>query len=340
MFFRLGVIGLLLVLGDCLVSGDEYFRIVPPALNSVRFVDDRHGWLAGNKGLFYTDDGGETWQRQPIKLGAALHSSVRLAIEEEGRIVFADQNSAIVRTATGLATGDAISQVWNHIPIARRILQGQRSMAFADRLHGWSVGPFGAAYRTSDSGKTWTRIATRTVKHLHSVFVVAYKDVWVSGGEGILMHTMDGGETWKWTQIDTSADLFFVKFFGAQEGWVCGTAGLVLHTSDGGEHWDRMRLPFSSGTGLNSASFLTKHEGWLAGVSWYDDNVSKKEKNIIAILYTKDEGLHWETQGSKFEDTLVDICALPSGKVWTIGINGTILRTLDYGKHWYPIMIE
>jgi len=82
-------------------------------LNAVSFVDSRHGWAAGNRGVLYrTSDGGDTWrlvhlqpsgQLQSVCFsdrshGWAVMSHVALLATTDGGSTW-----AVVKTAKGVA---------------------------------------------------------------------------------------------------------------------------------------------------------------------------------------------------------------------------------------------
>lgn len=340
MLLKLTIIVFLIVACCPTALSDDLYKIIYPAFNSVRFADDTHGWIAGHQGVFYTSDGGKTWHRQTVSISSHSPSATRLAIEDTGCIVWVDQQSVIIRSETGLVAGDAITQQWQHVNIPKRILTDLGAISFVDKSAGWGVGPFGAIYRTEDGGKTWKKILCPTQKHLKDIFAFSSSEAWISGGEGVLLHTTDGGQNWTLNKLEVEADLYSIRFFDRERGWILGTAGRVFRTGDGGQHWQRVPMPFSSGTGLNAVSFVNADSGWLVGMSWYSNNESEKEDNRGAILYTKDGGLNWEVQTSNTKDSLVDVWVLTKDKAWAIGLNGTILRTIDSGKNWIPVKID
>jgi photosystem II stability/assembly factor-like uncharacterized protein len=72
----------------------------------------------------------------------------------------------------------------------------QRSVAFGDGI-----------YKSTDAGKTWTRMGLDNSEHIqnivvdprnsNTVYVTAIGPLWRSGGDRGLFKTMDGGKTWK-----------------------------------------------------------------------------------------------------------------------------------------------
>src|SRR5262245_14958180 len=60
----------------------------------------------------------------------------------------------------------------------------------------WAVGNFGAIYHTTDAGKTWAPVDSRTRAPLFSIDMVGTEG-WAVGKGALILHTTDGGATWK-----------------------------------------------------------------------------------------------------------------------------------------------
>jgi photosystem II stability/assembly factor-like uncharacterized protein len=94
-------------------------------LNGVSFVDPRHGWIVGCRGVLYrTTDGGKTWVLIPLS-----------PCWELGAISFGDTRHGwvVVHPQSTLGT-----------------------VSSGDTKHGWSLLHQLALLTTSDGGSTWT----------------------------------------------------------------------------------------------------------------------------------------------------------------------------------------
>ncbi len=70
------------------------------------------------------------------------------------------------------------------------------SVSMVDDQHAVAVGYYGAAYSTSDGGKTWTQGTTGTLNSLYSVSMGDVDHGWAVGQRGLILRTEDGGLTW------------------------------------------------------------------------------------------------------------------------------------------------
>jgi photosystem II stability/assembly factor-like uncharacterized protein len=320
------------------VPADTIVRVRKPMLRSVRFVDQYHGWIAGYRGVFYTSNGGSTWEKQPVVTGSSSSFGVTSAVRGTGDIVWHDQTSVAVRSDKGLLHHRRGSRIWLRTNIRKAVLEYLHAIAFADAKNGWGVGAVGHLYRTTDGGRTWQRNTSPDLTLWHALSVVSASEVWVVGEGGKILHTSDSGRSWREHVINHGrGDLHFVRFNNRQNGWICGTSGLIFHTTDGGENWEKQAPTRSSSDRLVAMSFSDDEKnGWAVGYRW---NKTLTDEEAV-ILHTQDGGAHWAEQVSPVQDCLIDIQALPAGRAWVVGESGTVLRTSDQGEHWQTIKID
>jgi len=322
-------------------SADDRVDYKKPICRSVRFADETNGWIAGYKGVFHTSDGGETWTRQATSVGSLEGPEPTSADIDNGAILWANHNMALIRRDGGLTVGGAALGNWRFIPIPTDKLIYVKSMAFANEQTGWAVGVFGAVFRTRDGGVTWEARSRPSTSLLNGLFVSSSAEMWAVGEKGLVIHTRDGGQTWEQEEIGAD-DLWHVRFKNSKEGWSCGIGGRVFHTTDG-RRWERQNTPVSGGGSfLASVSFADANEGWAVGSKLVEG--PHPDVNEPLILHTADGGLRWELQAVDnkpfaIRDRLLDVQALPSGRAWAIGEDGTVLRTVDHGKHWLQVKL-
>lgn len=310
-----------------------------PLFRSVKFVDDSHGWISGYRGVFFTSNGGNTWHRQPVPIGLKSRFTTTAAVEATGWIAWADVNCAIIRTDNGLAFGDARSKQWRNVNIPIEALTYMKAVAFIDKQHGWSVGQLGKISRTSDAGATWMDVKNNAwYDLLYGLFPLSATEIWAIGNEGTVLHTTDGGESWNRQALNdgkvNDSSLVSIQFINPQEGWICGSDGLIFHTIDRGEHWEMQNAPRLKRAFLTAVSFANENEGWITGFRY------KNEETNGLIFHTRDGGRHWEERSIYTKDRLLSIQALSNGRAWAVGLNGTVLRTIDHGKNWVSIRLR
>ena len=321
-------------------GGNDTVTLRPPLLRSVRFVDDAHGWIAGYNGVFCTSDGGRSWRRLRVSLGS-ISKFFMTAATDVGRVVWADKEGATFRNDTGLTDVTIRPPKWKAVPIPTDLFVYMSDVAFVDRKHGFASGTLGhEVFRTTDGGLSWETFDTPADDILQGLFVASSSEVWVVGVEGIVLHTTDSGQTWGHIILTNSngepaTGLRSIFFIDSMKGWICGPSGSIFHTIDGGKNWLRQTTPFTENLPLsfNAVSFATDSEGWVVG-EYCADYVEQRYQAIV--LHTTDGGRHWDWQWINLNQSLLDVQALPHGSVWAVGEKGTVIRTVDHGKHWVP----
>lgn len=193
-------------------------------LYSVRFSSKKKGWVVGSVSkrervidsiLLYTDDAGETWQRQraPSRL-ELIH--IDFANDKRGWI--AGANGTIIATIDG-------GQTWTR----------QESGTSATIFHidfrsdkkGLAVGEQGTILRTSDGGTNWTPIVVRARSTLLNVQFVTDDNGWAIGRSGTILRTDDAGLTWIGQESGTKQNLYGL-YFVKKVGWAVGGDGMLL----------------------------------------------------------------------------------------------------------------
>lgn len=314
----------------------DVITIVKPLFRSVRFVDEKTGWIAGFAGVFHTDDGGESWQRQQIAM-EGTKSIGRAEMEENGLIAWADQDSIIIRVQDILAIGS--SRGPSRFMSTPKVPANSYSIVFADRNTGWATSIFGF-HRTTDGGNTWSAASARPSKRVAAICPVSSMEFWAVGNRTSVLHSIDGGQSWTsqllhtgMSQYGGTADLWAVEVLNLNHAWVAGTDGLIFYSGDNGKTWHKQDTPITRFCGLSAISFVDDREGWAVGARY------ENHRYYAVVLHTSDGGERWESQVEGIEDRLSSVQALAEGRAWAVGIGGTVLRTSDHGKRWIPVKI-
>jgi photosystem II stability/assembly factor-like uncharacterized protein len=314
-----------------------------PLLRSVHFVDDRHGWITGYNGIYYTDDGGVTWRVEPVLVGKLSSTLGDLSVQYTGAVVWSDQSRCVIRVEKGLLVGDLNLNRW--ITVQSRLLELERvrSIVFVNSKRGWAIAPGSPGsliYGTNDGGFNWNQ-EFRVPETLYGIFVNAEADVWAVGSGCLAVHTNDGGKTWNKAVIaagrqkDGRVNDFHTSYFvgSKRTGWIAGTHGTILRTTDGGREWLAQSSGFSRGTTFHAMSFASEDEGWVIGTRYSIDEPHKESTEAI-VLHTSDAGLRWQKQSINIEEKIMDIQALSNGRAWLVGEDGSLFRTVDHGRTW------
>jgi photosystem II stability/assembly factor-like uncharacterized protein len=199
------------------------FQGATAELYSVRFSSKKKGWVVGSISkndaivdsiLVFTDDAGDTWQRQraPSRL-ELIH--LDFVDDKHGWIVGAD--GAILHTFDGGAS-------WSrqHSDTKATLYH----IDFRDKT-GWAVGERGTVLRTTDAGETWTPVESKVRSTLLSVQFVNDDDGWIVGRGGVVLRSDDGGRSWIQQESGTKHNLYALHF-QKKTGWAVGGEGVVL----------------------------------------------------------------------------------------------------------------
>ena len=193
-------------------------------LYSVRFSSKKKGWVVGSVSrhesvidsiLLFTDDAGETWQRQraPSRL-ELIH--VDFANDKRGWITGAN--------GTILATVDAgASWIRQESGTKATIFH----VDFRGDKKGVAVGERGTILRTTDGGVTWTPVPVRTKSTLLNVQFISDDKSWAVGRSGVILRTDDGGMTWIEQESGTKKHLYGLNL-AKKTGWAVGGGGMLL----------------------------------------------------------------------------------------------------------------
>jgi photosystem II stability/assembly factor-like uncharacterized protein len=206
-------------------------------LAGLRFADREHGWAYGELGaLFFTTDGGATWQRQRVPTRHLLLGATFLDAQTGW---LSGGGLTVLKTSDGGAT-------WR---------------AGTVFLPAHAAGQEQAPVRTEQHQDAQE---TRQVggRRLNAVWFASHDRGWAVGGEGVILSTGDGGRTWRPQASRVGDDLYDVKFFDEAEGWAVGRGGVMLHTRDGGRTWaDTKRLT----THALERVFFVGRRAWAVG---------------------------------------------------------------------------
>lgn len=186
------------------------------------------------------------------------------------------------------------------------------------------VGDRGSAYRSDDTGETWTELDTGTTQGLRGVFTYSGTDIWAVGTAGTVLFSSDSGDTWTAQTSGVSVDLNSVHFISDTKGWIAGNSGTVIETEDGGTTWTDRTSTTDTTQDLYSIFFTSATRGYACG-------------NNGIIIRTNTTGDSWTIRPSNTNVPLRSISFFRSSGVDTgvaVGLNGVITRTTNGGISW------
>ncbi len=245
-----------------------------PALNVIRFLDAKTGYVAGDgsdqfpSGVFATKDSGRSWlpvegPRAPSWLaadfadkgGLALAGSWnRLATYRGDRMGMADVEALGGRNVRGL-----------HMTTKRGVAVGQGGLVLLSSNNSGGSWGYANLKVPHEVRETWDFNA------VHG----SGNHFWAAGRPGsVLLHSPDLGDTWEVVRTGQSLPLNGVFFLDDKRGWAVGELGTILGTTDGGKSWQvqrrggqRAAVLFvharAGGMPLDTVSVLGGQEGYL-----------------------------------------------------------------------------
>ncbi|GIW40218.1 MAG: hypothetical protein KatS3mg076_0795 [Candidatus Binatia bacterium] len=208
----------------------------------VAALDDHRVWVVGDWGaIFYTEDGGETWQDRSLPEDVILNDIFFLD-GERGWIV--GEFGSIFVTKDG-------GKTWERQESGvEKTLFG---VFFADENRGWAVGLDNVLLRTEDGGGSWLLERGRatsgslermgflealTNPSLYAVEVVGDLGI-VVGDMGTILVSRDGGRTWEREDVPDEWALRWIRALSLVPGSpaggaLVGSGGLTIPV-DGGK---------------------------------------------------------------------------------------------------------
>jgi len=252
--------------------------------------------------------------------------------------------------------------------------QNLSAVQFIDSQTGYSAGAGGTVIKTTNGGNNWTTLNTGSSAVLRGVYFFNPSTGLVCGYSGTILRTTDGGGNWSNVNSGTTENLLSVSFFGSSIGVSCGNLGTIIHTTNGGLNWQTGQptgylVTFYSAFMINSSTgycvgvntifsplvakstdgganwiyssfLLNSNEGTLRGIHFFDTQNGIAVSNLWngqgGISRTTNGGVNWTTQLFSLGLYGVDF---PSPSIgYTVGLNGTILKSTDSGSNWTPQM--
>lgn len=215
-------------------------------LTGIFFLDEKHGWTVGAKGVIFNTTNGKDWDIQISKADTTLKN-----------VYFVNKNVgfAVGETDTILSTKNGGS-IWNVLSggIVGNVGDDPASMfsalQFLDENTGWVVGirvnpqkktQKSVIQKTMDGGETWVNQETGKEDILEDIYFLDDSTGWAVGENGVILHTNNAGALWKEQSSGTIETLRSVRFVDKYTGWAVGGdlgVGVILSTNNGGIKWE------------------------------------------------------------------------------------------------------
>lgn len=209
---------------------------------------------------------------------------------------------------------------------------------------GWIVGApsdgYGVILHTTDGGKNWTRQGSpQTIPNIpiNDVRAIDASNAWAVGDAdsnyATILKTVDGGKTWIRCGSPESVTDFGAVGIGAVDSkvaWVVGFNGTIIFTEDGGKTW--VQQASNKNAPLYKMAVVDRCNAWIIG---------DIDNGYAIILRTSDGGRTWTRQGNASNVKawgLIDATAANNRTAWVVGVDQTVLKTVDGGASWQTQM--
>jgi photosystem II stability/assembly factor-like uncharacterized protein len=283
-------------------------------LRSICFVDDRHGWIVGDRGLcLATTDGGRTWEKRDTGSDATLRC-----------VRFTDARN-------GFACGDGDSRAAaarGHVVMGRPQKQG-------------------TLLSTTDGGATWKPAWVPCNFEIWCVEAATAPKIQVGIGvddhlDGDITRSADGGATWterrvfraladiralnatRWVAVGSPVSVGFLGADGIKDPAFVARECRALYSDDAGETWKVSK-------GSDGAAVL---RGLLA----------RPGLPVVAIgdggalLVSDDAGENWRAVPAparvRWRGIAADAAAERPAVIVAVGDRGGFLLSTDAGRTW------
>jgi photosystem II stability/assembly factor-like uncharacterized protein len=199
-------------------------------ITSMDVLDGQTVWTNGLGSLFYTLDGGKTWNESVVVDGMGGLSTVKFINETHG---WTAHGYTLYRTMNNGQSWESVPG-WNFTDNPRMILP-------LSPQNIWASG-FAGIFHSMDRGVTWEKVSSRGG---WSLSFVSETEGWTVD-DNRLAHTVDGN-TWVELPIPGRAPftglrfappyLTDLEFLDEDNGWIVGSEIPVMYTPDGGANW-------------------------------------------------------------------------------------------------------
>ncbi len=244
-------------------------EISPPEtsqLQDFKLITDQDGWLLANGSLFWSADGGRSWQNITPPLDQMTYI--------QGVYFLDDAQTGWAALTTLNPSGDI------QYSIAKTSDQGAS----------WQVMPAGL-FASGDPDGVSSGMFLQFLDP-NNGFLVVRRATSSNFQVGTLFHTSDGGASWQRLWIPIGEPVSFVT---NEKGWVAGgvTGDELYETTDGGNSWQRRDVGGGQGRNLYRLPvFENENSGILPVV------VKQGTTSQVDAYMTEDGGATWQLSAS------------------------------------------
>jgi photosystem II stability/assembly factor-like uncharacterized protein len=297
-------------------------------LNEVQFISNNIGFIAGNKVLLKTINGGDTWTK--IRESSSVNfTSIHFENENLGYAGGNDQNYAyLYKTTDGGLSWAQVTREWNgneRLKITGIFTSGSNTVSFLFNAYPNASQVSGTIAFSSDGGVNWTRTKASKIvgfncgdMNTDGKVYIGSSNYWAGTTNNCSIFTStflaNGSKTVTEKNLDGIADLYGIDMNGIK-GYAVGSNGKYFTSGDGGLNWSMRTIAGYSAETMNAVLFKDGNKGFIAGTNGL-------------LLKTIDGGLSWFKEPTDSVEEFTSIAIKPDGTVFVVGTKGEIFRKI------------
>lgn len=290
----------------------------------LQFINEQDGWLADNKSLWRTTNGGTNWER---------FYSITTDGQQIRSFNFLNSQVGWMQRFDGLYKSEDGGRTWTQLPTPLDFPRGDlQAISFiADGRIGWAAG---GVYRPISRGELLQRgypnnAVTTLPNNSYAVL------------EGTIFRTDDGGRTWH-QQLRSPEEYRFLSlnFTNAEHGLALGDTK-VFYTENGGRQWQAADFRDD----CVNQDFMETFEGHPVDAYFVNSNIGWLSYTDGYLARSTDGGRTWcdlrhsvDAQSNASYDRFfqrLHFTDLTHG--WGLGTDGSLYETKDAGATWVKI---
>jgi photosystem II stability/assembly factor-like uncharacterized protein len=288
----------------------NYKSIINTELWDIKFSDKNNGFAIGNYDeLLKTTNGGTNWTISTLSNSGWVGLSAIANVNNNVCYISEWLGYVFKTTNAGLS--------WDTLYVNR---YGIERIKFLNENTGFGVCKYGEFFKTTDGGKNWFHVDTLYNVESSALDFIDEKTGMIGGSN--LYKTTDGGLNWRRFTSGTFGHIYDIKYINRDVIFMVGgyyspstnSYPYVYKTTNGGLNWTNTIINVNY---IHLVQFPNEKTGYIQG---YD-----------AIYKTTDQGENWFRINSGLGYGLNSFHWTDSLTGYSVGINGTILKTTDGG---------
>ena len=227
---------------------------------NIEIIDGQTIWVSGRKYLFFSQDGGQSWNTVNIVESNALLAGLEFSNNTHGWV---STMSSVFRTIDQGKTWENDTS-WSFNDTLRMI-------QFISPTKAWAIG-FRGIYYSDNGGDSWVH---QYDEGGWALSIVSNTEGWAIS-DNMLAHMVDGENWVEQSPPRPTIDGFTrgpyfanIQFLNVTHGWIVGLETTVAHTANRGLDWYAQSVPSLGDQRMYTICFINATHGWIAGSGGY-----------------------------------------------------------------------